>query len=66
MTDSFRPWRRDVAWGGESEIAVEPLLERLSFSAGRSLWGYALRFGLLRMTPEDHALIASAMAAAAA
>jgi hypothetical protein len=39
------------------------LLDRLSFTAGRSNWGYAFRFGLLSITAADFAAIAGAMRA---
>jgi len=62
MGGGFVPHRRDVAWRPEaSEAGIQPLLQRLSFSAGRAHWGYALRFGLLAITAEDMELIAAAM-----
>lgn len=65
MSDDFRPFRRDVAWDpAAAEAPIAPLLDRLSFTAGRMSWGYALRFGLLAATPQDIDLIAAAMHAA--
>ncbi len=63
MGNGFVPWRRDVAWDTAHEAPIAPLLGELSFSAGRSSWGAALRFGLLTVTPADMSLIAIAMGA---
>jgi hypothetical protein len=62
MGGGFCPFRRDVAWDpGAGDAPIAPLLDRLSFTAGRTGWGYAFRFGLLSATGDDMALIASAM-----
>lgn len=61
MGNGFHPWRRDVTWQETEETPIAPVLERLSFAAGRRNWGYALRFGLLAIRPEDFNLIATAM-----
>ena len=63
MGGGFVPWRRDVDWAAGHETPIAPLLERLSFSAGRTHWGAALRFGLLKVTPADMDLVARAMGA---
>ena len=61
MADGFEPFRKDVDWSAAVEAPIRPLLDALSFTQGRSNWGYALRFGLLKVTPEDMARIAKAM-----
>jgi hypothetical protein len=62
MGGGFHPYRRDVAWDALIGAApIAPLLDRLSFTAGRASWGQALRFGLFRATLEDLDLIADAM-----
>jgi hypothetical protein len=66
MGEGFVPFRRDVAWEQDAgEAPIAPLLDRLSFTAGRASWGYAFRFGLLQATAEDMDLIAGAMHRAA-
>src|SRR5947207_1034548 len=45
------------------EAPIRPLLESLSFTQGKSNWGYAFRVGLLKVTADDMALIANAMQA---
>lgn len=62
MGNGFQPWRRDVDWRNTTDAPIRPLLDRLSFTAGKPNWGYAFRFGLLAIEPEDFALIATAMA----
>jgi hypothetical protein len=62
MGGGFVPFRRDVDWDATAGSApILPLLERLSFTAGRSNWGYSFRFGLFAATAQDLALIAELM-----
>jgi hypothetical protein len=61
MGGGFTPFRRDVDWAEARPAPFAPLRDRLSFTAGRTNWGYAFRFGLLRATPDDMDLIAAAM-----
>ena len=63
MAGGFEPWRKDVAWLGAQEAPIRPLLEALSFTQGKPNWGYAFRFGLLKVTADDMVLIARAMQA---
>ncbi|TGQ82126.1 EVE domain-containing protein [Mesorhizobium sp. M8A.F.Ca.ET.207.01.1.1] len=63
MGGGFTPFRRDVDWAQAQETPIKPLLERLEFTAGKSNWGYQLRFGLLAISAADFALIARAMGA---
>jgi hypothetical protein len=65
MADGFEPFRRDVDWLAADEAPIRPLLDTLSFSAGKSNWGYAFRVGLLKVSADDMALIANAMHARA-
>ena len=65
MADGFEPFRRDVDWLDANEAPIRPLLERLSFTQGKSNWGYAFRVGLLKVGADDMALIANAMHARA-
>ncbi|WP_350313610.1 EVE domain-containing protein [Dickeya fangzhongdai] len=63
MGDGFVPHRRDIDWAGGVEAPIRPLLDRLDFTAGRTNWGYALRFGLFSISEHDFRLIAEAMQA---
>lgn len=66
MGGGFVPFRRDVSWdplpGADAAAPIGPLLQQLSFTAGRARWGYAFRFGVLSATLQDMDLIAHAMA----
>ncbi|UVF17767.1 EVE domain-containing protein [Microvirga terrae] len=61
MGGGFRPYRRDVVWAEAQEAPIHPLLDSLDLTAGRSNWGYQLRFGLVSISAHDFDLIASAM-----
>ena len=61
MGGGFTPYRRDVEWAKAQEAPIKPLLDRLEFTAGKSNWGYQLRFGLFALSEGDFSLIAEAM-----
>ena len=61
--NEFKPFRRDVDWFDAHEASIRPLLESLSFTQGKSNWGYAFRFGLIKVADADMALIVQAMRA---
>jgi hypothetical protein len=63
MGGGFKPFRTDVAWAAHPQPApIRPLLDGLSFTRERgAAWGAAFRFGLLKATDDDMALIAKAL-----
>jgi hypothetical protein len=61
--EDFKPFRKDVNWFKSQEASIRPLLDKLSFTAGKTNWGYAFRFGLLKVTAADMDLIQVAMKA---
>ena len=63
MGGGFVPYRRDVDWLPAREAPILPLLPHLEFTAGKTNWGYQLRFGLLAISPHDMRIIAVAMGA---
>ncbi|WP_136618527.1 MULTISPECIES: EVE domain-containing protein [Mesorhizobium] len=63
MGGGFTPFRRDVEWTAAEETPIKPLLDRLDFTAGKSNWGYQLRFGLFEIGDHDFRVIAEAMGA---
>jgi hypothetical protein len=65
MSNDFRPFRQNVRWFSAHQASIAPLLDALEFTAGKTNWGGALRFGLLAISHHDCALIAAAMGAAA-
>jgi hypothetical protein len=63
MGGGFRPFRRDVRWLAAQEAPIQPLLDRLEFSAGVRNWGYRLRLGLFPISDHDVRIIFAAMQA---
>jgi hypothetical protein len=61
MAPGFTPFRRDVAYLPAQSASIQPLLDILEFTQGKSSWGYSFRFGLLEISPDDFLTIASAM-----
>lgn len=57
----FKPWRRKVDYFSAVNAPIRPLLNKLSFTAGQSNWGYAFRYGLIQITSDDYELIQNEM-----
>ncbi len=57
----FKPFRRKVHYFKSQDAPIRPLLDVLSFTAGKTNWGYSFRYGLLEITEEDFQVIAAAM-----
>jgi EVE domain len=64
MDGGFHPVRRDVGFLKAKEAPIRPLLDALSFTKGRSSWGYAFRRGSFAISEADFATIAEAMGVA--
>jgi hypothetical protein len=61
MHPGFVPFRRDIQFLAAEDVAIRPLLLRLSFIRDKSRWGYVFRFGHLEIPREDFEVIAVAM-----
>lgn len=61
VTDSFRPYRRDVDYHRSREAPIRPLLDRLSFTRDRPSWGQAFRYGTFKIDADDLRIIAEVM-----
>jgi EVE domain len=61
MAPDFIPWRRDVTFFPGHEVAIEPLLDKLSCISNKKRWGFPFRRGLFEISREDFRVIASAM-----
>lgn len=61
MFPGFVPYRRDIHFFDARDIAIRPLIERLSFIKDKTHWGYAFRYGFLEIPRADFELIAKAM-----
>jgi hypothetical protein len=54
-------FRRRIAYLDATSAPIKPLLDRLTFIRSKRHWGAAFRFGLVRISRDDFATIASAM-----
>ena len=63
VSESFAPCRRSIAYAPSHEAPIEPLLGELSFIKSPERWGSVFRFGLLEISRDDFAVIATAMGA---
>jgi len=61
MGGGFKPVRRDVRFFKAHDAPIKPLLDQLSFTRGRTSWGYAFRRGSFRIEWGDYRTIARAM-----
>jgi hypothetical protein len=60
---NFNPWRRRVEYLSSVDAPIRPMLANLSFTKGKTNWGYAFRYGFLEMTESDFYTIAQEMQA---
>jgi len=61
VSKDFVPWRRDVKFLSAHEIAIEPLLDQLSFIHDKRHWGFPFRRGCFEIPEKDFLLIARTM-----
>jgi predicted RNA-binding protein len=61
MSPGFIPNRRDVEFIESKSVAIKPLIDRLSFIKIKRSWGYAFRFGHIRIPYQDFKLLADLM-----
>ena len=61
MSKDFIPWRRDVNFYQARELAIEPLIDDLSFIKDKKKWGFPFRRGCFSIPLNDFSLIASGM-----
>lgn len=61
MAPDFIPWRRDVIFVPCKEVAIEPLLAKLSFIQNKQRWGFPFRRGCFEISKNDFLLIAQNM-----
>lgn len=61
MGNGFRPYRRQVSFQPSREVAIQPLVEQLSFIKDKQYWGAPFHFGLLEIPAADFHLIATQM-----
>lgn len=61
MFPGFIPFRRDICFFDAGDVAIRPLIQRLSFINDKARWGYAFRYGHLEIPRADFELIAAEM-----
>lgn len=61
MSETFMPFRRDVAFAPCEEASILPLIDQLSFITDKKHWGAPFRFGMLEIPQADYELITSKM-----
>jgi len=61
MSDDFIPWRRDVAYAPAKEVAIEPLIDSLSFIKDKKRWGFPFRRGVFSVPYSDFLIISKEM-----
>lgn len=61
VSDTFRPYRRDVRYFDAIEAPIRPLLPDLSFAGANTGWGLILRRGSFEIDATDYHIIARAM-----
>lgn len=61
MSEEFIPWRRNVMFYAAQEIAIEPLIDTLSFISDKRRWGFPFRRGCFSISFSDFSLIANQM-----
>jgi len=61
MSKDFIPWRRDVTFLTTQELAIEPLIEKLTFIKNKQRWGFPFRRGVFSVPRQDFELIAQGM-----
>jgi len=61
MTDTFKPFRRNIRFLKSKETPITPLINELSFIPNKKSWGYPFRFGFFEIKEHDFSLITSQM-----
>jgi predicted RNA-binding protein len=61
VSPDFKPFRVDVDYLACHAVKIHPLFERLTFIRDKTRWCGTFRFGYLKVTEADFALIADAM-----
>lgn len=61
MSETFVSFRRDVRFLPCHNVKISGLLDDLTFTSGKSNWGYSLRFGQIKISQADFLTIATKM-----
>ncbi len=61
MSETFKPFRRNVLFLNCKETPIKPLIENLQFIENKKSWGFKFRFGLFEINKHDFQLISRKM-----
>ncbi len=61
VSEAFIPWRRDVIFYAVNAMAIEPLIDELSFIQDKQRWGFPFRRGCFKIPASDFKFIAAQM-----
>ena len=61
VSDTFKPYRRDVKYLKSKTADIRPLIKQLSFIKNKKKWGFYLMSGFAEIPKEDFELIRAAM-----
>jgi predicted RNA-binding protein len=61
MSETFKPFRRNVIFLKCKEAKIRPLIEKLEFIENKKSWGFKFRFGLFEINRHDFDLISKKM-----
>ncbi|PZX94061.1 EVE domain-containing protein [Flavobacterium aquariorum] len=61
MTETFKPFRRNIEFLESVETSIIPLISNLEFIPNKKSWGYPFRFGFFEINENDFNFITSKM-----
>lgn len=61
MREDFIPWRRNVTFIASQEVAIEPLIDKLSFIINKQHWGFPFKRGCFEISKSDFNILATNM-----
>jgi hypothetical protein len=61
QSEDFHPHRRRVSYLKAHETPIQPLLQKLALTRGRTNWGIAFRRSSIEISEDDFAIIKAAM-----
>ena len=61
MSETFKPFRRNIEFSKCLETSIIPLINDLEFIPNKKSWGYPFRFGFFEINKNDFNFITSRM-----
>jgi len=63
MSETFKPFRRNISFLDSTECSILPLINDLEFIVDKKYWGYPFRYGFFEINEHDFNVIKSKMLA---